>query len=71
MFFSMPHLQQQGASVYNGHLQGPITLTFGSRAVTTSPVLMTKSVCTGVRTPISHMRSECSTTKPHWWSVSV
>ena len=26
-FFSMPHLLSQGASVYNGHLRGPVTFT--------------------------------------------
>ena len=26
-FFSVPHLLWQEASVYNGHLQGPVTLT--------------------------------------------
>ena len=39
-FFSVPHLLWQGTPVYNGHLQGPMTLThtcfraFGSGAVT-------------------------------------
>ena len=27
--FSLPHLQWHGASVYNGHLQGPVTLCRG------------------------------------------
>ena len=27
LFFSVPHLLWHGASVYNGHLRGPVTLT--------------------------------------------
>ena len=27
MFFSVPHLLLQAAFIYNGHLQGPVTLT--------------------------------------------
>ena len=39
-FFSMSHLLWYGASIYNGHLEQPVTLlsychAFGSRAVTT------------------------------------
>ena len=30
----MPHLLRHGASVYNGHLRGSVTLTFSSGAVT-------------------------------------
>ena len=33
-FFSVPHLLRHGASVYNGHLRGSVTLTFSSGAVT-------------------------------------
>ena len=37
-FFSVPHLLWHGASVYNGHIRGPVTLTycraFSSGAVT-------------------------------------
>ena len=39
-FFNVPHLLRHGASLYNGHLRGPVTLTpvaerFGCGAVTT------------------------------------
>ena len=27
-FFSVPHLLWHGSSVYNGHLRGPVTLTY-------------------------------------------
>ena len=44
-FFSVPHLLWHGASVYNGHIRGPVTLTycraFSSGAVTSC------SVCRG------------------------
>ena len=48
-------------TVYNGHLQGPVTLTPNAErsAVELSlPVFTTKSVVTGDRTPISRMRGE-------------
>ena len=30
----MPHRLRHGPTVYNGHLRGPVTLTFGSGAAT-------------------------------------
>ena len=54
-FFSVLHLLWHGSSVYNGHLQEPVTLTpitvrkFGNGSVTTC--LRLRSVAVGVRTP--------------------
>ena len=39
-FFSMPHLLWHGASVYNGHVRGPVTLAF-----------VAESVAAAIRTP--------------------
>ena len=46
-FFSVPHLLWQGASVYNGHLRGPKTLTpvAGHLAVKLSLPVFTTWVC--------------------------
>ena len=46
-FFSMPHLLCYGASVYNGHLQGPATLKLVAErlAVVLSPPVLTNNVC--------------------------
>ena len=46
-FFSVPHLLWQGASVYNGHLRGPKTLTpvAGHLAVELSLPVFTTWVC--------------------------
>ena len=53
-FFSLPHLMWHGPSVYNGHIQGPVTLTpIAERlAVELSLLfLQLKSVEPGIRTP--------------------
>ena len=47
-FFSAPHLLWHGASVYNGHLQGPVTLTpVVGLAVDLSLPVFTTTVCCG------------------------
>ena len=55
-FFSVPHLLRHGASVYNGHLWGPVTLTpFAERLAVdlSQPVL-------------SRLGFEHPTTEKHW-----
>ena len=48
-FFSVPHILWQGASVYNGHLRGPMTLTPIAENLTVelSPSDFTTKVCRG------------------------
>ena len=48
-FFSVPHLLWHGASVYNGHLRGPVTLTSIAErlAVELSLPVFTTYVCRG------------------------
>ena len=55
-FFSMPHLMWHGASVYNGHLRGPVTLaSIAERLVWQWSChylfLRLRSVAAGIRTP--------------------
>ena len=38
-FYIMPHLQRHGASVYNGHLSGPMTLTLTCRVFSNGVVI--------------------------------
>ena len=46
-FFSVSHLLWHGASVYNGHLQWPVTLALNAERV----AVRLRSVTTGIRTP--------------------
>ena len=53
-FFSVPHLLWQGASVFNGHLRGPVTLTSiaNCSAVESQYLfLQLRFVAAGIRTP--------------------
>ena len=66
-FFSVPHLLWHGASVYNGHLRGPVTLTpIAERLVVELclPFYRLRSVATGDRTPISRKWCERSSFEP-------
>ena len=51
LFFSVPHLLWHGASVYNGHLRGPVTLTLTAErfAVELSLPVFRTSVAAGIR----------------------
>ena len=55
-FLSVPHLLWHGASVYNGHLRGPVTLTpIAERlAVELSLPVFTTKVCRGNRYETRH-----------------
>ena len=59
-FFSVPHLLWHGASVYNGHLPGPVTLSPGCHYL----FLRLRSVVTWDRTPISRTQGESYTSTP-------
>ena len=51
-FFSVLHLLWHGASVYNGHFRGPVTLQTNDERLAvelSQPVL--KSIAAGIRTP--------------------
>ena len=54
-FFSVPHLLWHGVSVYNGHLQGPVTLTpIVERLVVEMSLylfLLLRSIAVGIRRP--------------------
>ena len=66
-FFNLPHLLQIGASVYNGHLRGHVTLTPVAECLAVElslPVFMNWSVATRDWTLISCMRGEPSTSTP-------
>ena len=48
----MPYLLYHGASVYNGHLRGPVTLTPIAERLAVEPSLPAfKTVAAGIRTP--------------------
>ena len=53
-FLSMPHLLWHRASVYYGHLRGPLTLTLIAERLSVElslPVLRLRSAAAGIRTP--------------------
>ena len=52
VLFSMPHLLWHGASVYNGHLRGPVTLTPIAERLAVE-FLWLKSVEAGIRRQLS------------------
>ena len=50
--FSVPHLMWPGASIYNGHLRGPVTLTpYAEQWSCHYFFLRLRSVASGIRTP--------------------
>ena len=54
VFFSVPHLLWHGASVCNGHLRGPVTLTSNAERLSVElslPDLRFRSVAAGIRAP--------------------
>ena len=59
-FFNVPHLLWQGASVYNGHLRGPVTLTPNARGLAVELLLpaFTTLVCRDQRSnpDLPHVR---------------
>ena len=68
-FFNVPHLLWHKPSLYQGHLQGPVTITFVAERLAlelSRPVLTTLLCPNWNRTLISHMLGERSTTKPLW-----
>ena len=68
-FFSVPHLLWHGASVYNGHLRVPVTLTPNSERLAVElslPVLMTIGLSRmGFKHPIFRLRDESSNRLRH------
>ena len=62
-FFSVPHLLWHGASVYNGHFQGPLTLTPVSErsAVELSLPIFTTWVCRTPNLPLAACRANALT----------
>ena len=61
-FFSVPHLLWHVASVYNGHLRGPVTLTPTAERLALElslPVFKT-SVCRGPLSPTFRLQGELS-----------
>ena len=61
-FFSVPHLLWHGTSVYNGNLQGPVTLTPIAKrlAVELSLPVFTTNFCRGRNSNTQHSASEAT-----------
>ena len=81
-FFSVPHLLWHSASVYNGHLRGPLTLTPVAEHLVVElslSVLRLRTVAAGIRTPkLPHARRTFYRTAPPsrskasdtaWWET--
>ena len=70
-FFSVPRLLRQGASVYNGHLRGPLPFAPNVELMAVEislPTLTTSSVAAGIQLPIlfcgANALTHCTTVAP-------